>query len=426
MKPIDVIEVRIWDRLVGALAFDPQAGAYAFEYAPEWTRGGVELAPLMMPIGARRPRFVFPALDRDAFHGLPGLIADALPDDFGNQLIDAWMAQRGIERSAVSVLDRLAYMGRRGMGALEFRPARGSHIESAAPLQMQQLVEEARRSIHADLTDPDDTQTALANIIRVGTSAGGARAKAVVAWNPDTQELRSGQFDVAPGFEHWLLKFDGVGRDLELGASADYGRIEYAYYRMAIAAGIEMSDSRLFEENGRAHFMTRRFDRNGNDKLHLQSLCALQHMNYRQRLTHAYESLFLTIHKLGLDSAVMTQAFLRMAFNVVGKNHDDHTKNVAFLLPRNGAWQLAPAYDVTYAYNPNGEWTAKHLMSVNGKFDDIGRADLIAVADRFSIPGARAAIEAINTAIADWSEHADAAGVPVDTRNRLAKDHCHI
>src|SRR5690606_4030820 len=186
MKPIEVIEVRIWDRLVGALAFDPQAGAYAFEYAPEWARDSVELAPLMMPVGARRPRFVFPALDRDAFHGLPGLIADALPDDFGNQLIDAGMAQRGIDRSAVAVPDRVAYMGRRGMGALEFRPARGSHVESAAPLQMQQLVEETRRSIHADLSDPDDTQTALANIIRVGTSAGGARAKAVVAWNPDT------------------------------------------------------------------------------------------------------------------------------------------------------------------------------------------------------------------------------------------------
>ena len=423
MKPIKVIEVRIWDRLVGALAFDPQASAYAFEYAPEWSRDGVELAPLMMPVGARRPRFVFPALDRDAFHGLPGLIADALPDDFGNQLIDAWMAQRGIDRSAVSVLDRLAYMGRRGMGALEFRPARGSHVESAAPLQMQQLVEEARRSIHADLSDPDDTQTALANIIRVGTSAGGARAKAVVAWNPDTQELRSGQFDVAPGFEHWLLKFDGVGRDLELGASADYGRIEYAYYRMATAAGITMSDSRLFEENGRAHFMTRRFDRDGNDKLHLQSLCALQHMNYRQRQTHAYESLFLSIHALGLDSAAMTQAFLRMAFNVAGKNHDDHTKNFAFLLPRNGAWRLTPAYDVTYAYNPMGEWTARHLMSVNGKFDDIGRADLLTVADRFSIPGARAAIDAVNAAIADWPAHADAAEVPAGTRDRIASEH---
>ena len=237
LQPL-AIEVRIWGRRVGAVAVDPAIAAHAFEYDPAWLRRGIELAPLTMPI-AGGGTFAFPTLDRDAFKGLPGLLADALPDDFGNQLIDAWMASRGIDKRDVTTLDRLAYMGRRGMGALEFRPARGSAHESKQPLAMQQLVEEARRAIHADLGDDEAAQAALANIIRVGTSAGGARAKAVVAWNPQTNELRSGQFDVDPGWEHWLLKFDGVGKDPELGSGRDYGRIEYAYHLMATAAGID-------------------------------------------------------------------------------------------------------------------------------------------------------------------------------------------
>lgn len=420
MKQVDVVEVRAWDRQVGALAFDPGVGAYVFEYADAWRRGGFELAPLTMPVGDARGRFAFPALDPLAFHRLPGMLADALPDDFGNALIDAWMATHGVARDAITTLDRLAYMGRRGMGALEFRPARGAHAESAAPIRMQQLVEEARRSIHADLGDDAEAQAALANIIRVGTSAGGARAKAVVAWNAETNELRSGQFDVEPGFAHWLLKFDGVGPDHELGRSQHYGRREYAYHRMATAAGIAMSPSRLMEENGRAHFMTKRFDRDGNAKVHLQTLCALQHMNYRQRGTHAYESLFLAADRLRLGEGAMRQAFLRMAFNVAAKNHDDHSKNFAFLLPEGGPWQLAPAYDVTHAYNPQGEWTRQHLMSVNGKFDGITADDLMVVASRFSVVDARGAIAEVNAAVARWAEFAEEAGLPGAEQKEIA------
>lgn len=421
-----VIEVRLWDQRVGAVAADPQAGCYAFEYDPAWRRRGVELAPLTMPTDAPEPVFLFPELARNSFHGLPGLLADALPDAFGNALIDAWMARHGVAADAVTALDRLAYMGKRGMGALEFRPARGSHSESAEPLRMKSLVEAARSVIQGDLSDDAHAQAALANIIRVGTSAGGARAKAVVAWNAQTGELRSGQFDAAPGFEHWLLKFDGVGRDMELGDGADYGRIEYAYHLMARAAGIAMEPCRLLEENGRAHFMTRRFDRDGNAKHHVQSLCAMQHLDYNQRGTHAYEQLFLVAQQLGLGDEAQTEIFRRMAFNVMARNCDDHTKNHAFLLREGGRWELAPAFDVTHAYNPNGEWTYQHLMSVDGKFDGITREDLMAVARRFGVVGAREVLARVREAVARWGGFADEAGLPTAAARMIAADHAPV
>lgn len=418
-----VIEVRIWDQRVGAVAPDPQAGCHVFEYDPAWRRRGIELAPLTMPTDATDPVFLFPALPRHSFHGLPGLLADALPDAFGNALIDAWMARHGIAPGAVTALDRLAYMGRRGMGALEFRPARGSHSESAEPLRMKSLVEAARQVLRGDLSDDAHAQAALANIIRVGTSAGGARAKAVVAWNPETEELRSGQFDAAPGFEHWLLKFDGVGRDHELGTGADYSRIEYAYHRMARAAGIAMEPCRLLEENGRAHFMTRRFDRDGNDRHHVQSLCAIQHLDYNQRATHAYEQLFLVASQLRLGDDAMTEIFRRMAFNVMARNCDDHTKNHAFRLKQGGAWELAPAFDVTHAHNPQGEWTYQHLMSVNGKFNAIARDDLMAVAKRFGVLRARDALAQVREAVARWQEFAEEAALAEASAAAVAADH---
>jgi serine/threonine-protein kinase HipA len=306
-------------------------------------------------------------------------------------------------------------MGKRGMGALEFRPARGAHRESAEPLAMKRLVEAARRIIHADLSGDLQAQAALANIIRVGTSAGGARAKAVVAWNPQTNEIRSGQFDAAPGFEHWLLKFDGVGKDAELGGSADYGRIEYAYHRMAEAAGISMAPSRLLEESGRAHFMTRRFDRDIADgatvRHHLQTLCAISHLDYKQRATHAYAQLFMAIARLGLGDQAIGQAFRRMAFNVMAKNCDDHSKNFSFRLKQGGNWELAPAYDLTHAHNPRGEWTYQHLLSVNGKFSGITRADLLIEADRFGVRRPLDALADVRAALNAWPRFAREAGL---------------
>jgi serine/threonine-protein kinase HipA len=417
-----VIEVRIWNTLVGAVALDPNLACYVFEYDPQWRRRGVELAPRTMPTTAPQPAFVFPALGA-SFQRLPGLLADALPDEFGNTLIDAWMARHGVVRDSITPLDRLAYMGRRGLGALEFRPVLGAMRESARPLEMKSLVEAARGILHGDFKDDLHAQAALANIIRVGTSAGGARAKAVIAWNPATQEMRSGQFDAAEGFEHWLLKFDGVGNDLELGSNSDYGRIEYAYHLMATCgAGIEMSPCRLLEEHGRAHFMTRRFDRDGNAKHHIQSLCALAHLDFMQRATHAYEQYFMVIRDLRLGDQALDQGFRRMAFNVMARNCDDHTKNLGFRLKQAGEWELAPAYDVTHAHNPKGEWTSQHLMSVNGKFDDIGRADLLAVADRFAVPDASKALAAVKECVQGWPQFAKEAGVDPANTTRIADD----
>lgn len=424
--PSTVIEVRIWDKRVGAVAFDRTAGAYAFEYAPAWRKRDIELAPLMMPLAGPAQPFLFPALNRESFKGLPGLVADALPDDFGNNLIDAWMARQGVDKDSITTIDRLAYMGKRGMGALEFKPARYSMRDTQVALDLGRLVEVARNVLHGDLYGDAHAHEALANIIRVGTSAGGARAKAVVAWNPQTQELRSGQFDVPEGFEHWLLKFDGVGKDDELGESQSYGRIEYAYHLMARAAGIDMSECRLLEENGRHHFMTRRWDRDGNIKHHVQSLCGMYHLDYKQRATHAYEQLFQVIEKLGLAVAAKQQAFIRMAFNVMAANCDDHTKNHAFVLQQGQSWKLAPAYDITHAYNPNGEWTYQHLMSINGKFRDITRQDVLAVADLVGVTGARGLLQAVKDAITSWPAHANDAGLPTREADRVAKDFINL
>jgi len=426
MKDVSVIEVWVWDRFVGAVTLDPSLSYYAFEYDPTWKRTGGELSPLHMSLKESRSVYVFPTLPEATYFRLPALLADALPDDFGNALIDAWMAQRGIVKSSVTVLDRLAYMGKRGIGALEFRPARGAHKESSAPVEMKVLVEEARRLVQGTLSVDHEAKAALANIIRVGTSAGGARAKAVIAWNPATDEVRSGQFDAPPGFEHWLLKFDGVGEDEELGTGEGYGRIEFAYYLMATAAGIRISDSRLLEENGRAHFMTKRFDREviggKTVKHHIQTLCAINHLDFRQRGTHDYSQLFMTASELGLDDDALNQIFRRMAFNVMGRNCDDHTKNFGFILRQGQPWNLSPAYDVTHAYNPRGKWTYQHLMSVNRKFKDISKADLLEAADRFSVRKPENILSDVRSAIGSWSQFAKRANLSPSLQKRVASD----
>lgn len=426
MKHVTVIEVRVWGQRVGAVALDDRLGYYAFAYEPQWRRTGIELAPLTLPLGDRSAAFVFPNLPDATFHRLPGMLADALPDDFGNALIDAWMADRGFPKSEVTPLDRLAYMGKRGVGALEFKPERGSHSESAAPLEMKSLVENARKLMEGDLSIDAHAKAALANIIQVGTSAGGARAKAVIAWNPTTNTIRSGQFDAAEGFEHWLLKFDGVGKYSELGTGADYGRIEYAYCLMAKAAGIDMSECRLLEENKRSHFMTRRFDREVVDgktiKHHVQTLCAMDHLDFKQRGTHAYAQLFMVVSRLDLGDGALEQIFRRMAFNVMARNCDDHTKNFAFRLKQVGNWELAPAYDVTHAYNPKGEWTYQHLMSVNGKFKEIAREDLLVEAERFGVSRPGDLLKDVRTALESWPTFSKAAGLSASASDRVAAD----
>ena len=423
-RPVHVIEVFIWDKAVGAVALDPKLGFYAFEYLPAFRESGIDLAPITMPIAASTEPFIFPDLAELTYRRLPGMLADALPDDFGNALVDAWMAQQGVNKSQITSLDRLAYMAKRGMGALEFKPARGpKHSQSTTAIKLAALVEGARRAVQGEIDTDEHAKAALAQIIQVGTSAGGARAKAVISWNPKTHEIRAGQFDVEPGFEHWLIKFDGIGTDERLGVSQDYGRIEYAYYLMAKAAGIEMSESRLLEEHDRAHFMTKRFDRDRNKKHHLQTLCGLAHLDYRQKATHDVSQLFMTINRLGIGYSGMEQAFRRVAFNIMAANCDDHTKNVSFLLREGGRWELAPAYDVTHAYNPNGEWTYQHLMSVNGKFASITRDDLMIVADQFGMGTAAKVITAVSDAVSSWPDFAKPAQVSQSEIARVGQHH---
>ena len=419
-RPVDLIEVRAWGATVGGVSIDPGLGYYVFEYDPKWQARGIELAPLTMPVS--QSLHVFPLLPEATYKRLPAMLADALPDDFGNALIDAWMAREGVPKSAITPLDRLAYLGARGMGALEFKPTRGPRHRKATAVAISRLVVSVRNALSGKFDGDRETEAAITNLIQVGTSAGGARAKAVIAWNPKTHEIRSGQLPADPGFDYWLLKLDGVGKDSELGTGGFYGRIEYAYYLMALSAGIGMFESRLLEENGRAHFMTRRFDRQNGAKQHIQTLCAMQHLDFKQRSTHDYNQYFQVIRALRLPESALEEGFRRMVFNVLAANCDDHTKNLSFLMDESGQWRLSPAYDVTHAYNPKGEWTYQHLMSVNGKFQGITRADLEAVGDRFLIPGYRRIITTVVEAVRRWPGFAETAGLPPDEMTRIRND----
>lgn len=419
---VNVVNVYLWGQHVGAVALDPRYGFYAFNYTGDFRLSGIEPAPLHMKT-AGGP-YIFTDLDVATWRRLPAMLSDALPDDFGNALIDKYMAERGLARESVTALDRLAYMGARSMGALEFRPTRGPLQKQATPIEMSELVETARMAVRGTIEAEPDSSRALQSIIDVGTSAGGARAKAVIALNRATREIRSGQFAAPEGFEHWLLKFDGMGEDKELGSSQAYGRIEYAYYLMATAAGIEMALCELLEEGGRAHFMTRRFDREGeNVKHHMQTLCAMDHLSYKQKGANSYAALFLALDKLDLPYEARAEVFRRMVFNVMARNCDDHTKNFSFRMRKGHRWELAPGYDITFAHNPMGEWTNQHLMSVNGKFKDITEADLMIMANRFNIGTPVRIIEQVRAALRRWPEFAAKARVPSAIVAAIGRQH---
>ncbi|MFY9811723.1 type II toxin-antitoxin system HipA family toxin [Aquabacterium sp.] len=412
-KHVRAVEVHLWGMHIGSVALDPSYGYYVFAYTPAFAAKGVEPAPLHMPVANAEP-YLFTDLPEATYKRLPAMLSDALPDDFGNALINRYMADQGIAAQDVTALDRLAYMGTRAMGALTFKPSRGPTRYKPTAIELSTLVEQARQAVTGDVSDDAHANAALRSIIDVGTSAGGARAKAVIALHPETGEIRSGQLDAPEGFEHWLLKFDGMGVDQELGTSQNYGRIEYAYHLMARAAGIHMTPCRLLKENGRAHFMTQRFDREGQSgRHHMQTLCAMAHVDYKKKGTNAYAQLFHTLGQLALPYEDLEEAFRRMVFNVMARNCDDHTKNFAFLLRQGGTrWELAPAYDVTFAHNPKGEWTHQHLMSVNGKFKGFDVADLLAEADRFGVGTAKRVIEEVRAAVLRWPEFAQQADLP--------------
>lgn len=422
-------EVRLWGRTIGAVVLRDGRDVAEFEYTPEFSGSGIEVSPLTMPL-ARRV-YAFPELARVSFHGLPGLLADSLPDRFGNALINAWLAGQGRTPDSFNAVERLCYVGRRGMGALEFEPVRGPRAAPTAELDIAELVSLAsdiltrRERFTASFAD-EDRQRSMAELLRVGTSAGGARAKALIAWNPDTQQVRSGQIDAGDGFEYWLLKFDGVSgnRDRELDDPRGYGAIEYACYLMARDAGVDMMPSRLLEESGRRHFMTRRFDRgDGGRKRHKQSLAALAHFDFNLPGAHSYEQALLVIRRLELPPAAREQMFRRMVFNIVVRNQDDHVKNIEFLMDREGGWSLAPAFDMVYSYNPEGAWTARHQMSMNGKREQFEREDFRACgrAALLKRGQADAILDEVQQVVGRWPEYAARAALPEHTRDRLQR-----
>jgi len=425
--------VRMWGTVIGAVSWTEHGWAN-FEYSPDFVSSGIEVSPLVMPLG--KQIFSFPALSRESFHGLPGLLADSLPDRFGNALIDSWLASQGRDAISFNPVERLCYTGTRGMGALEFVPAIGpvatgsEHIEVAALVELASSILTQREALTASLSEMERRKS-MRDILLVGTSAGGARAKAVIAWNSETNEVRSGQLDAPRGFSHWLLKFDGVSgnKDKELEDSQGFGQIEYAYYLMALASGIEMTECRLLEENGRRHFMTRRFDRDKNGvKIHMQSFGALAHYDFNRAGAYSYEQAFAVMRRLELPMQSTEELFRRMSFNVIARNQDDHVKNIAFLMDRSGHWSLSPAFDVVYSYNPSGTWTDRHQMTLNGKRDNFSLDDFLACSKTASMKRGRARIilKEVQEAVSHWINFAEKAGLSEIAAVKIGKTHRRI
>lgn len=422
VKKVDTSLVKLWGNIVGAVSWLDDRGYGVFEYDPEFLKKGLDVSPIHMGLEAALKGdgiFSFPALNKDTFLGLPGMLADALPDKFGNSIIDAWLARQGRDGTTFSPVERLCYTGKRGMGALEFSPATIDKYDASVPVEIGDLVNLAqhimqeRKTLDVTLGDSEkENADAIMDILRVGTSAGGARPKAVIAMD-DNGNVRSGQTEAPKGFDYWILKFDGV-TDLELGEPKGFGRIEYAYYLMAKAAGIQMSECRLLEEHGRAHFMTKRFDRVDGNKLHMQSLCGIAHYDFNMVGAYSYEQAFAVMRKLRLSKADAAEQYRRMAFNIAARDLDDHTKNIAFLMGPDGKWRLSPAFDVIYSHNPKGKWTNQHQMSANGKRDHFTRDDLITIGESISLPRPEEIIDEVVTAVEQWPAFADTAGVRTD------------
>lgn len=409
---VDVAQVNLYGQVMGYVRWDNQYDRALFEYDADFVRKGIEPSPLQMPTREGRV-YSFGDLNRETFKGLPGLLADSLPDTYGRALFDKWLSIMG--RTSSNAIETLCFMGKRCMGAMEFEPAiemssRDMRIEMDTLVEVarEALVEKSQFSTHLS----EDKKAAIADILRLGTSAGGQRAKAIIAYNPQTQEIRSGQVEAPDGFDYYLIKLDGVSATTGFRETENYGRLEYSFYRLARACGINMMDCTLLEENGRAHFMTKRFDRMNGHKVHMQTLCGLAHYDFRQQHAYSYEQAFDVMRGLRLSYAEAQEMFRRMVFNVVVRNQDDHTKNISFLMNEQGRWYLSPAYDMGYAYNPKGSWTTTHQMSVNGKFDNITRQDLMTCATNNNIKNAAEIIDQVCDVAAHWSTIARECGVP--------------
>lgn len=426
---VDVVEIKIWGELVGAVRWDETQRLAYFEYAKNFIDKNWDLSPIKMPISKGKRIYSFPENRQgrdsieDTFKGLPGLLADSLPDRYGNRLTNAWLARNGRSENSMNPVEQLCFIGTRGMGALEFEPSK-IPIQTSNILEIDSLVQTAkkllskRKSFITNISKGEEQ--AMIDILKTGTSAGGARPKAIIAYNIKTQEVRSGQTQVPAGFEHYLLKLDGVD-GAQFGESSGWGRVEYAYYLMALDCGIDMMESLLFEENKRTHFMTKRFDRDGNIKHHVQTLCAIQHYDYNDMFSFSYEQVFQTMRLLRLTYPEAEQMFRRMVFNVLASNCDDHTKNFAFILKKDDKWRLAPAYDVCFAYDPKSIWVNEQTLSVNGKRNNITKEDLLTIAKANSIKKADKIFEEIEGIVQNWSKYAKKAKVRKALRDRIEK-----
>lgn len=413
---VTLANINIWGQRAGVVMWNENTQSAIFEYDPAFERSGLDLSPILMPLSPHRS-YQFTSISHETYMGLPGLLADALPDAYGKALLDRWLVTIG--RTLANPVERLCYQGKRSMGALEFEPAQDKFLDKDSKIEIDSLVDVARQALsqkaELDTNLSQDRKAALINIIKVGTSAGGQRAKAVIAYNEKTQEVHSGQVDAPVGFEHWLLKLDGVTNQ-ELGDPKFYGLIEYAYYLMAKDAGIEMMPCRILSENGRSHFMTKRFDRiGGKDKLHMQTLCGIAHYDYKMLRAYSYEQAFQVMRQMRLPYIQAEEMFRRMVFNVVARNQDDHTKNISFLMDKKGKWRLSPAYDLTWSYNPEGKWTSQHQMSINNKWTDITMDDLLTVAYAINIKKPREIIEKTIEVVAHWADYATPLGIPKQT-----------
>ena len=425
---VDAAEVKIWSELAGAIRWDESQQLGYFQYASNFIQKRWDLSPIKMPIVQGSRIYSFPELRKgrngteNAFNGLPGLLSDALPDKYGNKLINAWLSRHGRAENSMNPVEKLCFIGTRGMGALEFEPSQIKTGIRSFTLELDSLIEVAKKILNereAFLTNLDkDEEKAMMDILKIGTSAGGARPKAIIAYNPKTGEVKSGQGNVPKGFEHWLLKLDGVSGE-QFGEGSGWGRVEYAYYLMAVDCEIEMSECRLLEENGRAHFMTKRFDREGNVKHHIQSLCGLQHYDFNDMYGYGYEQVFQTMRLLRLTYPEAQQMFRRMVFNVLSTNYDDHTKNFSFILKKDEDWRLAPAYDLCFSFDPTNHWVSKQTLSVNGKRLAITKADLMTIAKDNNIKKGDKIIEDINSIVKSWNKYAGLAGVRNDLKKRI-------
>lgn len=425
---VDVAEVKIWGELLGAIRWDESQQLGYFQYDLKFIQKAWDLSPIKMPIAQGSRIYSFPELRKgrneteDTFKGLPGLLSDSLPDKYGNKLINTWLAQQGRPENSMNPVEKLCFIGTRGIGALEFEPAQIKTGTKSFSLELDSLVEVAKKMLNkreAFLTNLNmEEEKAMMEILKIGTSAGGARPKAIIAYNPKTEEVRSGQGNVPKGFEHWLLKLDGVSGE-QFGESSGWGRVEYAYYLMALDSEIEISECQLLEENGRAHFMTKRFDREGNVKHHIQSLCGLQHYDFNDMYGYSYEQVFQTMRLLRLTYPEAEQMFRRMVFNVLATNYDDHTKNFSFILKKDEKWRLAPAYDLCFSFDPTNHWVSKQTLSVNGKRLEITKEDLMTIAKDNNIKKGEKIIKDIYSKVKSWNKYAERAEVRNDLKERI-------